>query len=481
LRLLAAIGPANLPRLNEISLDARAVAFTLLVSLLSGLLFGLMPTLKHRRPRIANALRSAGRTSSFSRERHHARNLLATAQVALALVLLVGASLMIRTFQALRTVEPGFTQPEQLQLLRISIPESLIQEPERVARTQYDVANNLALIPGVASVAFTSSMPMEALDDNPADNNLPSQGDIRVETKPFFSGDTPISRVFKFVSPGLFQTGGTRLIAGRDFTWAEFFERRPVVLVSENLARELWGTPAAAIDKRIASGVPTAPWREVVGVVQDVYNDGVQERAPTTVYWPSFNESLYRTGALRSIRAVTFVVRSSRTGSEGFLKEIRQAVESANASLPLASVRTMQDVYSQSLARTSFTLVMLAIAGAMALLLGLVGIYGVIAYAVSQRRREIGIRLALGAQQQELRAMFVRQALLLSGAGIAIGLAASLGLTRLMKALLFGISPFDPLTYVAVPIVLAGAAALASYLPARRAAAVDPVEALKVE
>jgi ABC-type antimicrobial peptide transport system permease subunit len=184
---------------------------------------------------------------------------------------------------------------------------------------------------------------------------------------------------------------------------------------------------------------------------------------------------------LNAMRPVTFAIRSSRAGTQSFLNQIRQAVWSVNASLPVASVRTMQEIYDRSLARTSFTLVMLAIAGAMALLLGLIGIYGVIAYAVSQRRREIGIRVALGAQQSELRRMFVRHALTLTATGMVIGLAASAGLMRLMKSLLFGITPLDPFTYASVPVVLLAAALVASYLPARRAAAVDPVETLRAE
>jgi predicted lysophospholipase L1 biosynthesis ABC-type transport system permease subunit len=249
-------------------------------------------------------------------------------------------------------------------------------------------------------------------------------------------------------------------------------------MVSENLARELWGTPSAAIGKRFRE---FRQWWEVVGVVQDVRENGVHEKAPAIVYWPSMMEGLYGPGALNTVRTVTFVVQSGRTGTEGFLNEVRQAVWSVNPSLPVASVRTMQEVYDQSLARTSFTLVMLGIAGAMALALGIIGIYGVMSYAVSQRRREIGIRLALGAQQSELRTMFIFSGLTLAGIGVAIGLGAAVGLMRLMKSLLFGISPLDPLTYVAVPLVLVAAAVLASYLPARRAAAVDPVEALRAE
>jgi hypothetical protein len=251
-------------------------------------------------------------------------------------------------------------------------------------------------------------------------------------------------------------------------------------MVSENLARELWGTPSAAVGKRIRE-FPPMPWREVIGVIEDVRENGVHEKAPGIVYWPSMMDNIFGPSPLDVVRTMTFVVRSDRTGTEGFLNQVRQAVWSVNSSLPLASVRTMQEVYGQSLARTSFTLVMLGIAGAMALVLGVIGIYGVISYTVSQRRREIGIRLALGAQQGELRTMFVQHALVLAGIGVAIGLGAALGLTQLMKSLLFGISPMDPPTYAVVPVLLMASAALAAYLPARQAASVDPTEALRAE
>jgi predicted permease len=473
LRLLTAIGPANLPRLNEISMDGRALSFTLLLSILSGLLFGLIPALKYSGPRISVALRSAGRNASLSRERHRARNLLLIAQVAMALVLLVSAGLMIRTFQALRTVDPGFTHPGQLQTLRISIPDSLIPDPKRVVRTQNDVLDKLATIPGVTSVGFASEVPMEGID--------PNWDEILVEGRSYPDNEIPPLRMYQYVSPGFFQAAGTRIIVGRDLTWTEVHGLRPVVLLSENLARELWGSPSAAIGKHIRES-PGMPWSEVIGVVQDVIENGVHEKAPEIVYWPPIGLGFFGPGPMVSaIRSVTFVVRSDRTGAEGFLSQIRQAIWSVNASLPVASMRTMRDIYDQSLARTSFTLVMLGIAGAMALVLGVVGIYGVISYAVSQRRREIGIRLALGAQPGELKKMFVRHGLKLVGIGLALGLGASLVLMRLMKSLLFGISPLDPLTYATVPIVLAAAAMLASYLPARRAAAVDPVETLKAE
>jgi predicted permease len=472
LRLLTAIGPANLPRLGEISIDARTLWFTLVLSLLSGLVFGLIPALKYAGPRIAIALRSAGRTSSVSRERHRTRNILVVAQVALALVLMVSAGLMIRTFQVLRTVEPGFSDAQHLETVRISIPESLIAKPEQVIRIQNNILNRAAAIGGVTSVGFTSAMPMEGYG---------SMWDcIYAEGKTYAANEIPPLRFYKYVSPDFFHAAGTRIIAGRELTWTEVYGHRPVVLLSDNLARELWGTPSAAIGKRITE-FPQMPWQEVIGVVQDVRENGIQEKTPETVYWPSLGPNIFGPSPMNAVRTVTFVVRSQRAGTEAFVNQIQQAVWSVNASLPLASVRTMQEVYDQSLARTSFTLVMLGIAGAMALVLGVIGIYGVISYAVSQRRREIGIRLALGAQPGELKRMFVRNGLTLASIGVGIGLVAAAGLMQLMKSLLFGISPLDPLTYTAVPVVLAAAAVLASYLPARRAAAVDPVETLKAE
>ena len=471
LQLLAAIGPANLPRLSEISLDARALAFTLLLSLLSGLLFGSIPPLKYAGPRIALALRSTGRTASVSRERHRSRNLLVVAQVAMALVLLVSAGLMIRTFQTLRTVEPGFTNADHLQTMRIAIPSPMIPEPQRVTRMQNDIVDKLATIPGVTSVGFAAGLPMEGIE--------PGWNEIFPEGKSY-AGDLAPLRLFNNVSPGYFHAAGTRIIAGREFTWTEIYGRRPVAMISDNLARELWGTPSAALGKRIRE-FPSMPWHEVIGVVQNVHENGVHEKAPAIVYWPTMMNDIYGPHSFDAARTVTFVIRSNRAGTESFLNEIRQAVWSVNSSLPLASVRTMQDIYNQSLARTSFTLVMLGIAGAMALVLGIVGIYGVISYAVSQRTREIGIRLALGAQQNELMRMFVGSGLTLAGIGVAIGLVAAVVLMQLMKSLLFGISPLDPLTYIVVPLILASAAVLASYLPARRTARVDPVEALRAE
>ncbi|HLK47429.1 MAG TPA: ABC transporter permease [Bryobacteraceae bacterium] len=472
LRLLAAIGPADLPRLNEVSMDSRTFGFTLALSVLAGLSLGLIPAWRYAGSRISAALQSAGRTASVSRERHRTRNLLVVAQVALALVLLVSAGLMIRTAQALRTVDPGFTGAEYLQTVRIAIPPSLIADPQLVTRTQNDLVDRLKAIPGVSSVGFALEAPMERIN--------PNWDNVFAEGKEYPGGVAPLRR-FEDMSPGFFRTTGARLVAGREFTWTDLYGLRPLVMISENLALEFWGSPSAAVGKRLRQ-YPSMPWQEVIGVVQDVRQNGIQEKAPEIVYWPVLMHNYFvPNGRLFVTRAVTFVIRSNRAGTESFLAQVRRAVWSVNASLPLASVRTVRDIYEESLAATSFTLVMLAIAGAMALLLGIIGIYGVISYTVSQRRREIGIRVALGAEIGALRRMFVGHGLKLAGIGAIIGLIAAAALMRLMKTLLFGISPLDPLTYAAVPVVLAAAAVLASYLPARRAAAVDPVEALRAE
>jgi predicted permease len=471
-RFLAAIGPANLPRLSEISIDARTLGFAFFISVLSGLLFGLVPALKCAGPGVSLELRSSGRTISVSRERHRARNLLVVGQVAMALVLLVSAGLMIRTFEALRAVDPGFTDAQHLQVMRISIPDLLVPGAERVTRTQSQILDKLSAIPGAKSVGFASEMPMEGFDSD--------WDTIFIEGKTYPEGVIPPLHFYKHVSPGFFAAAGTRLIAGRELTWDDVYGLRPVVMVSENLAREEWGTPASAIGKRLTED-PGLPWREVIGVIQDVHEKGVQEKATEIVYWPPMVANLFGHGPAQPIREVTFVVRSDRAGTQSFLNELQQAVWSVNSNLPIASVRTMEDVYGKSMARTSFTLVMLGIASAMALALGIIGIYGVISYSVSQRMREIGIRLALGAQGTTVMSMVLKQGASLALTGVCIGLLAAFGLARLMATLLFGVTAHDPFTFAAVAAVLLVVALFACYFPARRAMKVDPMVALRYE
>ena len=470
LRLLIRLAPPSLPRIENITIDPTVLLFTFALSLMAGVLFGLMPVFKFATPSVMATLRAGSRTLSQSKETHRARNTLVVLQVALAAILLISSGLMIRTFQALRRVQPGFTGPRVLQTLAIFIPESQVKEPERVVRMEQEILRNVSAIQGVSSAAFANSVPTDG-------NN--STDVLYAENRYYAEGKLPPLRRFKFVAPGFFQTMGTRLIAGRDLAWTDIYDQRLVAMVSENMARELWRDPAAAIGKRIREGMKD-PWREIVGVVADIRSDGADQKPPTTVYWPVMMKNFWGDETFIQRRAV-FAIRSSRSGSESFIKEIRQAVWSVNPDVPVASIRTVEEIYRVSMARSSFTLVMLAIAGGMALLLGIVGIYGVISYSVSQRTREIGIRIALGAQGGGLKAMVVRHGVLLAAIGVTLGLMAAAALTRVLSSLLFEVSPVDPATYCAVSAGLLAAAAAASYIPAHRASAVNPIEALRAE
>lgn len=466
LKAVAVIGPASLPRLNEISINGKTAGFALGVSLTAGLLLGLIPAWQYARPNLGSALGAGGRSATDSRRKHRAQNVLVVAQISLALVLLVCSGLMIRTFQALNHIQPGFTRPEQIQTLRIVIPSALIAEPERAALTQQQIQDKLAALPGVSSVGFASAIP--------TDGQPPNWDGIEVEGRPQSPGQFPPMRRFKNISPGFLEAMGTRLIVGRGYEWADLLGRRPVILISENLAREYWGDSHAALGKRLQY---IGNYREVIGVVQDVYDNGVQDAAPATVYWPTFGASAFDLVT----RNATFTLRSARTGSDEFLRQVEQAVWSVNPNLSVAAAQSMAELHARSMARTSFTLVMLAIAGGMALLLGVVGVYGVIAYTVAQRRREVGIRLALGAAPSTVRRMFLRRGVILCAAGCILGLGGAAVLSSLIKSLLFGVTPLDPLTYAVTPLVLLAAALAACYFPAQRAAVVDPIETLRAE
>jgi predicted permease len=472
LHVLIALAPTGLPRLREIGIDIPVLIFTLAVALFTSLLIGFIPIMKYAGGHVNSGLREGGRALSQSRERHRARNALVILQVALALVLLICSGLMIRTFRALMHVPPGFRAPEAIQTVRLYVPETQIpdSEGERLVRIEEQILNKIAVIPSVSSVSFSSAIPMDGR----------SSTDVLVaRDRSYKEGELPPVRRFKFISPGFFATLGTPLVAGRDLTWTDMYQKIPVAIVSENFAREYWHNPAGALGKQIRVA-NTDDWREIIGVAGDLYDDGVNKPAPTSVYWPIMMDR-FEGQKVAVHRSIGFAIRSSRAGSQAFIKEIQQAVWSLDPNLPLADVHPLAYYYTKSMARTSFTLIMLSAAGGMALLLGVVGIYGVISYSVSQRTREIGIRMALGAERQTVTALFVRDGLWLTGVGIAGGLVASFVAMRLMSSLLFNVSPADPLTYAAVTLGVLVTAWLACYLPSRRAATVDPVNALRAE
>ena len=468
IQLLVANAPDGLPRVQEIGIDRLVLLFTVGISLVAGLLFGAIPVLKFARPNLAGALKEGGRLSSAGRDRHRARNALVVAEIGLAVVLLIASGLMIRSFVALSRVEPGFTRPEEVLTLRVAIPQTLIANDEQAIRTHEAIVRQIERIPGVVSVGVSSSITMDGNDSNDP---------IFVEDFPMPAEKIPPLRRFKWTSENYFKTMGNPLVAGREITWADAFAKVPVVMVSENFAREYWKEPGGAIGRRIRQ-MPDSPWRTIVGVVGNERDNGVTRPAVSIVYWPLWIDR-YNNNQAFAQRNLGYAIRSERTGSPTLLKEIQQAVWSVNANLPIANVRTLDELRAGSMAQTSFALVMLGIAGAVALLLGVVGIYGVIAYVATQRTKEIGIRMALGAATRDVSGLFVRHGAVLAGMGIVCGLVAAALLTRAMATLLFGVSTFDPLTYAAVSVALASTALIASYLPARRAARIDPAEALR--
>jgi predicted permease len=467
LQVLVAIAPSDLPRIGEIAVHPPVLAFTVVVSLVATLLFGSITALKHAL-QVDARVTSAARGASATRERSGTRSALVVVQVALALVLVVSAALMIRTFEALRGVDPGFSDPATIQTARVW-NALFYSDPERYTRMAHEILDKIAALPGVSSAAFASAIPM---DGDQQRSPIFVEGQKTV--------DVPPSRKNKLVSPGYFEATGTRIIAGRDVTWSDIATGGRVALISEDFARELAPEPAGALGKRIRTAAATDAWREVIGVVQSVHETGLSEDAPSLVYWPALAEKMYG-GPVFGTPAPAFVIRSDRAGTASLLAEIRQAIRSVDGSLPIAQERTMLDLYSDSLARASFVLVLLAIAGAMALALGVIGIYGVIAYIISQRAREIGIRSALGAEPRQLARMFLLHGLALGGIGAVVGLVAAAALGRLVSSLLFGVSPLDPAAFIAALVVILAAAAIASYLPARRAATIDPMETLKAE
>ncbi|HEV2341755.1 MAG TPA: ABC transporter permease [Candidatus Acidoferrales bacterium] len=471
LRALVSIAPTGLPRLGEIGIDVPVLLFTLAIALIASLLFGCVPVFKYAGARLGTGLREIGRTLTQSRERHHARSVLVVVQVALAFVLMISSGLMIRTFHALTHVNAGFTDPATLQTLRVDFPydEGKNQE-DALLESQKEALDKIAAIPGVKSDSFSMGVP---LDGNGWTDPVFAQD------KAYAEGQLPPLCRFHFISPGYLQTVGTPLIAGRDFTWTDTFNRVPVAMVSEKMARDYWGSPEAALGKQIRVSTKD-DWRLVVGVVGNVHDDGMSQPATTAVYWPMLLNH-FESNPVQAQSSVTFAVRTSRADSASLMKEIQKAVWSVNSNIPIARVHTLDYYYTQSMARTSFTLVMLALAGGMALLLGVVGLYGVIAYSVSQRTREIGIRMALGAQQPALIGMFVKHGMWLAVAGVICGAGAAIAVMRFLSTLLFGVKPIDPVTYIAVLVSLIATAAIASYLPSRRAANVDPVEALRTE
>jgi predicted permease len=387
LPFLLRLGADDLPGIMAVTIDPTVLAVALGTSVLATFVFALIPVVHFALPRLnaARDLRVGGRAATEGgRGGNRSRQAMVVAQVSLALALLVGCGLMIRTFITLRQVDPGFRDPAAIQTFQLTIPPAIVPHPDRpgthdparTLRMQHDIVERLAAVPGVESAGFTGF-----------NDGLPLDGDGRagtifVEGKPPVEGASPFKEI-QAVSPAFFGTMGTPVVAGREFDWNDIHQRRPVVIVSRNLADTEWGSAAAALGRRVRTN-PNGPWLEVVGVAADVRHDGLTRPAPEMVIVP----------APAGNTVASFVIRSARVGTTGFVDELRRAVWSVSAELSPATVQTMGDFYSRSMARTSMTLQLLAIIGTVALVLGLIGIYGIVSFAVAQRRREIGIRLA---------------------------------------------------------------------------------------
>jgi predicted permease len=466
LPLIERLAFANLPQIATVRIDTTVALVALAASALTCALLVPLSLARVRYSKLTRLAQSTTRATE-GREAARAMRALLVAQVALAFVLLVGAGLMLRTFQALRDVDPGFSGANAVQIAEISVSER-DKTAEEIVREQQAILDAVAAVPGVASVGFTVG------------DGLPLDGDgrsasIAVEGERSGEGPAPL-REIQFVSPGYFETIGTRLVAGRAFTWDDVYGGRPVTLVSESLAAAEWGSAAAALGKRIRPPQTDSPWFDVIGVTANVHYDGVDRPAPPSVTFPPVTAQ-----RVNGVGTMSLVVRSPRVGTPGFLPELRSAVWRANPSVALANTQTFEALLAKSLARTSTAMTLLAITSGMALLLGVVGIYGVLSYAVAARKHEIGIRTALGAQRGRVRMLFVREALALTGIGLLAGLGAASALARLLASQLFEIGPFDAATYLAVAGLLTIAASTAAYIPARRASAVDPMTVLRAE
>ena len=470
MRVIVGLGAADIPRIRDMGITPPVLLFTIAIAVIASLLIACVPILKSTSPHLISDLRDGGRGVGDGRRGQGTRKALVMIQVALSVILLICSGLMIRTFRAMMNVLPGFTSPEAVQTFGFYIPDTQIPDtsPELVIRMDEAIAQKIASIPGVSSVSIGRSVPM--------DNNS-YKNPVFVQNRTYEGSEVPPARRFNFVAPGFFSTLGTRLLAGRDFTWTDTYEKRPVVIVSKSFAREYWRRPQDALGQRIRVA-STDTWREIIGVSEDVHYDGVEKPTPSMVYWPLMMD--YFAGQKQKLqRATVFVVRSQLANSQSLMKAIQQQVWMVNPNVPLANSETLGDLYAISMARTSFTLVMLCVSGGIALLLGTVGIYGVIAYSVSQRSREIGIRMALGAQRGTVVGAFVRQGMWLTIVGIAIGLVIASATMRFMSSILYGVSADDPITYITTTCAVVIAALLACYLPSRRVAEVDPVLALR--
>ena len=462
--LLVAFGPAELPRAGEVVVDMRALGFTFAVSLLTGIIFGLAPALQASRPDINETLKEGVRGAAGSAGHRRMRSLLVVSEIALSLVLLVGAGLLMRSFLKLQAVAPGFN-PNNMLTMRVSLEGPSYEKAESRIAFYDQLLDKIKALPGVQSVGARSHIPLV-----PADNyaNLAFAVEGRLSD--------PANRLtayYNTVSPDLFRTMEIPVSKGRPFNEHDDQKAQKVIIINETLARRYFpgGDP---IGKRISlkdENPKEEDWATIVGMVKDTKPIALDEKPAPEMYMPF---------AQRPARSMALIIRTTNK-PESVAAAVRRNVQALDRNQLAYGLRTFEGVMSEAVAKPRFRASLLGVFAAVALILAMVGVYGVMSYAVTQRTREIGIRMALGAEPRDARKMVMRQGAKLAAAGVAIGSVAAAALTWLIEGLLFDLRAADPATFVAAPLLLAGAALLACYIPARRATKVDPMVALRCE
>lgn len=455
---LVALNAGSIPRADEVSLNWRVLVFSLGLAWLTSVLFGLVPALQLSNPSVQPSLRAGGRGGDEGRSGHAFRRMLVASEVALSMVLLVGASLLMKSFWRLAHVDPGF-RPEQVLSLEVSVPTATYAEGDQIPfyRTLYE---RVAPLPGVRAVGATNILPLGG--------NYSCDG-FQVDERPVPEGQQPCAEA-RSVSPNYFRAMGIPLIKGRGFS-SEDREGRPrVVMINQKMAQQFWpgGDPVGKTMTYTSRGQGDS--REIVGVVGNVKHFGLDQESVAEFYTPQAQQPSFHTMML-IVRAESDPVMLTDA--------IRRQVAEIDKDVPLSEIRTLESVKASSVAQPRFRTVLLGLFAAIALLLAVVGVYGVIAYSVSQRTREIGVRMALGAEPGQVVTLLVRQGIVPVLAGIGIGVIGALALSRAISSLLFGVTATDPLTFLALPVLIAAIAVAASYVPARRATRVSPVAALR--
>jgi putative ABC transport system permease protein len=476
-RALLTINPGNIPRIGEqgasITLDWRVLAFTLLVSLGTGILFGLIPAFNASHADLGLTLKESGSRSGSGLSQNKARATLIVTEVALALVLLVGAALLIRTFAALRGVNPGFSTDKVL-TMEMSLTGTPYENSAAVNQLVRDSQRRVESLPGVVAFASTCCLPLEG------GFGLP----FIIEGRPLTDAPSHGGAGYRPLSPRYFEVFKIPLLRGRMFTDHDDAGSELVVLINEGMAKKYW-QDANPVGQRITIGKGVGPEfeepaREIVGIVGDVRNGGLDSDPEPIMYVPVAQMTNGQTALNNRIIPITWIVRT-RVEPFSLSSEIQQQLRIASGGLPVSHIRSMDQVRSESTQRTDFNMTLLVIFAGVALLLAAIGIYGLMAYSVQLRTQEIGIRMALGAGPHEVRTMVVKQGMRLALIGVFLGVAAALALTRLMASLLYAVKPWDPAAIVSVAVLLSAVALLATYFPARRASRVDPMIALRYE